>query len=757
MLNSFFNLLIKKPAWSLVLLLIVIVTTLSQIQYFSIDASSDSLSLEGDDNLELYFETQKTFGSDESLIISYTAKESIINADQLEHLRSFRDSLLGIEEVDSVISILDVTLFKSPPLSLVELASDVITIDNGKADMSFVESEFQSSPIYANNLVSKDLRTTALIIPLSSTDPTVIVDDEILKGTITKIRSTMDEYRNDASLFLGGVPMIRNDVIAYITSDLILFSLAVVLIMSIILAIIFHSIRWVLMPIMISVTGALLMTGLIGAIGWKVTVISANFFSLLLVMTLSVTIHLVVRYRELAKNNPEAELSNLIIQTLEQMIKPCWLTTITTIAAFASLTMSNVRPVIDFGLMMSIGVSIALLISFIAFPILMILLPKPKVDNHIDQFPMVQKLAIITDKFGRQIIVALILIVLVSLSGVTKLSVENSFIDYFKKSTEINQGLNFIDQELGGTVPLEIVFDDLASAYWADEGLREDIHQVHQYLDSIDSVGKVLSIDTFMQVLIESNNGKAPNGFLLMIGKNQMPEFAKSQILRPHISDETDQLRFVARIKETYPTLERNELINDINKKLVEKFGFNPESFHFTGSFTLYNNLLQSLFDSQIKTIATVFVIIFVMFLFIFRSTSLALLAVIPNTIPSLLILGTMGLANIPLDLMTITIAAIAIGIGIDNAIHYINRFQVEFAKDSDYLASMYRTHGSIGLAIFYTAITVSIGFLVLVLSNFIPSIYFGIFMAVAMLSAVLVNLTLLPKLLIIFKPKMKD
>jgi len=508
------------------------------------------------------------------------------------------------------------------------------------------------------------------------------------------------------------------------------------------------------MPITISVTGALFMTGLIGAIGWKVTVISANFFSLLLVMTLSVTIHLVVRYRELSKNNPEAEVSSLIKQTLEQMIRPCSLTTITTIAAFASLTMSNVRPVIDFGLMMSIGICIALLISFVTFPILMALLPKPKVKNHIDQFPIVQKLAFITDKYGRQMIATLILLIIVSLSGINKLSVENSFIDYFKKSTEINQGLNFIDQELGGTIPLEIVFDDLARTYWADESLREDIHQVHQYLDSIDSIGKVLSIDTFMQLLKESNNGKAPNGFLLMIGKNEMPEFAKSQILRPHISDETDQLRFIARIKETNPTLDRNELINDINKKLVEKFNFNPESFHFTGSFALYNNLLQSLFESQIKTIATVFVIIFAMFLLIFRSMSLALLAVIPNTIPSLLILGTMGLANIPLDLMTITIAAIAIGIGIDNAIHYINRFQVEFTKDSDYLEAMYRTHSSIGLAIFYTAITVSIGFLVLVLSNFIPSIYFGVFMAIAMLSAVLVNLTLLPKLLILLKPK---
>ena len=226
-----------------------------------------------------------------------------------------------------------------------------------------------------------------------------------------------------------------------------------------------------------------------------------------------------------------------------------------------------------------------------------------------------------------------------------------------------------------------------------------------------------------MQVLKTSNEGKAPNGFLLVLGKNNMPEFAKSQVLVPHISDKTDQIRFVARVKETTDGLNRNELINTINKKLVEEFNFSPESFSFTGSFSLYNNLLQSLFNSQIKTIASVFVIIFIMFLFIFRSASIALIAVLPNTLPSLIILGMMGLANIPLDLMTITIAAIAIGIGIDNAVHYITRFQVEFTKDSDYLASMYRAHSSIGLAVFYTAITVSIGFLVFTLSNFIPSI----------------------------------
>ncbi len=758
MLNSLLNFLIKKPAWSLALFLIVIGTTFLQIQNFSLDASSESLSLEGDNNLELYFDTQKTFGSDESLVISYTTnEENILGTKQISHLRSLRDDLLNIEGINSVISILDVSLFQSPPLSLIELASDVYTIDNGKAELSYIENEFKNSPLYANNLVSTDLKTTALLIPLATDNPEILINQETLKVIIEDIRLTMNEYRNEASLFLGGVPMIRNDAIAYIKSDLIVFSLAVILAMSIMLAFFFHKIRWVAVPIMISIIGALFMTGVISAIGWKVTVISANFFSLLLVMTLSVTIHLVVRYREISSNNPDATSSELTKQTLTEMIKPCIFTVITTIAAFVSLTTSNVKPVIDFGLMMSIGVMIAFVLSFISFAIFTMLLPKPITASHPDQFLVLEKFAIITDKFGKRILVTLIVTMIIAFIGVSKLSVENSFINYFKKDTEIYQGLYLIDKELGGTVPLEIVFNDIANAYWADSSLRDDFHEVHNYLDGIPSIGKVLSIDTFMQVLKKSNNGKTPNGFLLTLGKNNMPEFAKEQILKPHISDDSDQIRIVARIKETTKGLNRNQLINDINNELIKNFNFNQEDFYFTGTFSLYNNLLQSLFESQIKTITSVFVIIFILFLFIFRSASIALIAVLPNVIPSLLILGVMGLANIPLDIMTITIAAIAIGIGIDNAVHYISRFQNEVLKDGDYLSSMYRTHSTIGISMFYTAATVAIGFLVLILSHFTPSIYFGIFMAIAMLSAVIVNLTLLPKLLIIFKPKMNN
>ena len=757
MLDSFFNFLTKRPARSLALLFVALGIIFSQIQYFSLDASEDSLSLDGDEDLALYNETIETFGSLDTLIISYTASDSVLKPDQLQHLRAFRDELLSIEKINTVTSILDVSLFKSPPLNLIELVSDIYTIDNGKADMSLVENEFKSSPLYANNLVSEDGNTTALLITLKTANELGIADSDILESAVDEIRQTIDKYRDSAQLFLGGVPMIRNDVILFIAKDIIVFSVSVIALMSVILAFIFRGVRWVLIPILVSTCGALVMTGVIGALGWKVTVISANFFSLLLVLTLSINIHLVVRYRELAQTYPDLALNDLVIKTLQQMLKPCVFTTLTTVAAFASFTMSNVRPVIDFGWMMSIGVCISLTVSFVAFPVLMSLMSKPKVKTHETELPIVQKMAYFTDKYGSQLTAFSLLLVVICLFGVSKLGVENRFIDYFKKSTEINQGLTFIDQKLGGTVPLEIIFDDLASDYWADETLRKDFHKVHQYVESLDATGKVLSIDTLMEVLSQANDNKMPNGFLLSIGRNKMPQSSKSQVLDPHISDKTDQLRLIARIKETDQNLNRNELINDIRMQLINGFGFKPDSFQFTGSFTLYNNLLESLFDSQIRSIAVVFFIIFVMFLFIFRSISISVLAIIPNMLPSLFILGIMGLANIPLDIMTITIAAIAIGIGVDNAIHYIHRFKAELMKDNDYRAAMYRSHGSIGLAMLYTAVTVAIGFSVLILSNFIPSIYFGVFTAIAMLSAFIVNLTLLPKLIQIFKPTMNN
>ena len=790
-MKLFFNFVLKKSLLGLALLLVIAGFFISQIPNFQLDASSDSLVLEGDENLAFYQRIKKNYGSDDYLVISYQVTDNLLDPKQLTHLADFKSDLEKIEQIKSITSILDVPLFRSPPLSLVDLASENITIENGNADLALAIKEFTTSPLYSNNLVSKDGKTTAILISLKGntrfselrdtrdqmrieqankaldTDQIAklkSIEKQVLRNattqgerqaqTIAEIRTAIVKYSDKASLFLGGLPMITTDIVSYISNDLIVFSLAVIGLMTLILALIFKGLRWVVMPIAISITGALIMTGLLAFLEWKVTIISSNFFSLLLVITLSVIIHLVVRYRELSQLNPEFESNQLIKDTLTQMFKPCLFTTLTTFAAFGSLLISGIRPVIDFGWMMSIGVTIALVLSFLAFPMIMSLLPKAKVDTHKTELGFTTALAKFVERFGNHLLIVLVIFIGASAVGVNKLSVENRFIDYFKESTEINQGLTLIDKKLGGTIPLEIVFEDMAEDYWFDEDLRLEIHEVHEYLDSLDETGKVLSIDTLMSILTQANDDEPLNGFFLNIVRGQIPESAKQHILDPYISEESGQLRMVIRILETNKELKRGELIETINRHISEELGFRPESFRLSGMLVLYNNMLQSLFDSQIKTIAVVFGMIFIMFLFIFKSVSLSILALIPNTLPSLFILGIMGWANIPLDLMTITISAIAIGIGVDNAIHYIHRFKSEFQKDGDYTKTMYRSHASIGLAMFYTSITVTLGFLILALSNFIPSIYFGVFTAIAMLSALLSNLTLLPKLILMVKPK---
>ena len=792
-MSAFFKLVLNQAKLGLTLLLVIAGFFIAQIPNFQLDASSDSLVLEGDENLRYYRSIKQYYGSDDYLVISYQVKGELLAPLQLQHLKRFRDELRTLDQVKSVTSILDVPLFRSPPLSITDLANEDISIDQGNADLALVKKEFRQSPLYGDNLVSKDGKTSAILVTLNTNQAfnelrqqrddmrlkraagelstyergkLKAIEKQVLKNndtqsevqaqTIEQIRQVIDKYRNRAQLFLGGLPMITTDIIAYIGNDLVVFSLAVVGLMSLILALIFKGLRWVVIPVFVSLLSAFMMTGIIALLGWKVTVISSNFFSLLLVLTLSVIIHLVVHYREAAQKQPEADKQALIKTTLQHMFKPCLFTTLTTFVAFVSFLVSGIRPVIDFGWMMSIGVTLALAISFITFPILMSLLPKAKVKAHKTESSGTQALARFTERFGNHLMVALVALMLVATLGINKLTVENRFIDYFKDTTEINQGLSLIDDKLGGTIPLEIIFDDLAEDYWFDEDLRAEMHEVHQYLDSLEETGKVLSVDTLMQILTDANDGEVLNGFFLNIVKSQIPDNARSQVLDPYISEDSGQLRFVIRVRETNKNLQRDALIQQIEQHLNQELGFRQGSFHLTGMLVLYNNMLQSLFDSQIKTILAVFAMIFMMFLIIFRSFSLSVLAIVPNMIPSALILGVMGLAGIPLDLMTITIAAIAIGIGVDDAIHYIYRFKVEFAKDGDYLKTMYRAHNSVGLAMFYTSITITLGFLILVLSNFIPSIYFGIFTAMAMISAMFINLTLLPKLILLVKPKIK-
>lgn len=822
-LRWYWKAVIERPLICLSLVSLVVVFFAFYTPDFKLDASSDSLVLENDEALRYYRSVREMYGSDDFLIITYTPHADLLSEEALVALAALRDDLLKVDGVKSVLSILDVPLLNSPNIDLAHLSTEVRTLQTPGVDKELARKEFLESPIYRNNLVSPDGRTTALQI-LFTRDETyyaLLNTREDLRETqqtkgltadetkqlaaashafrtylaqfvqagsarIGTVRAMMDQYRDHARMFLGGASMITSDMISFIEHDLVVFGIGVVGFLALALVFFFRTLRWVLLPLACCAIAVVVMVGLLGFLDWRITVISSNFVSLLLIITMSITIHLIVRYRILAAERPHEEQQTLIKDTICVMAEPCVYTAITTIVAFCSLVVSDIRPVIDFGWMMTIGIAVALTLNFTFFPSVLALLPREQgavSDDKTTAFTLA--VASFTQGHSRVILLGGVSLAVFAGLGIPQLDVENRFIDHFKSSTEIYQGMELIDNQLGGTVPLEVIIDpdeeyvayieDLrASAgafadpfaeenetggesYWFNRDMLGKAEVIHDYLEALPEVGKVLSIATVMKVFRYLHDGQMPDDYDLAVMRRVMPKNVKAALIDPYLSSDGNQTRITMRLVESSPTLQRNALLDQINTFLVQDMQFAQHNVHLTGMAVLYNNLLQSLYRSQILTLGVVFVSILLMFIVLFRRFSLAVLAIIPNMLAAGLILGLMGWIGIPLDVMTITIAAIVVGIAVDHAIHYTHRFQVEFGIYGTYGETVRACHGSIGRAIYYTALTITVGFSILALSNFIPTIHFGVLIGLAMVVALVSNLTLLPVLLTVFQPLGKE
>ncbi|MBW2486955.1 MAG: MMPL family transporter [Deltaproteobacteria bacterium] len=789
---------------------------------FRLDASTETLIIETDEDLRYSRLINSRYGGYDYLLITYSPKADLFSEASLKILTQLRDELKKTKRVTSVVSILDAPLLESPPVPVKELTTNIQTLESPKVDRKLARIEFKNSPLYQNLLVSPDLKTTGLQVnfPIDEvyqnllarrdhfrekaakgnlTDAEIVefkalkkqiqrrreLQRQIRNEDIAAIRVILDKYRQDAQLFLGGISVITDDLIRFVKQDLKIFGIGIALFLIITLSIIFGKIRWVVLPMLCCVFSAIAMMGLLGMFGWKVTVISSNFISLQLIITMAITIHLIVRYKDLAKLNPEADQRQLILDTVSLMLTPCLYAALTTTAGFGSLLLCDILPVRTFGWMMSAGILVSLIITFLLFPAGLMLLGKeaPQAINA-KRFSFTSALARFTEARGTLILCVSCLILIMNVFGITRLVVENSFINYFKDDTEIYQGLKVIDERLGGTTPLDVIveleipqtktvkaaaktkgqadeafdeFDEFEEGsdekYWFTADRMALAMKIHDYLDSLPETGKVLSLATMLKIATKLNKGQPLDNFQLALVYSELPEEFKRIILKPYVSPRHHQLRYSIRVKDSEKSLRREVLLKKIRYDLVNRIGLSDHQVHLTGLLVLYNNMLQSLFKSQILTLAAVVLVLFGMFLILFRSLQLALIALIPNLLAISTVLGIMGWLKIPLDMMTITIAAISIGIAVDNTIHYIYRFRQEFQAKMGYMSTVHLCHGSIGRALYYTSLTIISGFLILTLSNFIPSIYFGLLTALAMSIALLAALTLLPQLIIVLKP----
>ncbi len=808
----FSYLITKSPKLVLFIVFSLLIFIGAGASNFDLDASSETLLLENDPDLKLYRDSAKTYGSTDFLVVTVTPYEPIFKKSSIETFKKLIFELSNIDGIESVLSLLDAPLIEANKnLSLSEVADRVSTLDSTDPDIEKAKRVFNTNEVYKNLLISEDLKTTAIQLTLKRNityenlinerysindqlNPEFnsrleIVNEEIQKERnlmsakeeklVEEIRGILKNYSYFGELFLGGAAMITVDTINFISQDLITFGLAVFFIFILVLGVIFKQFRWVAIPLSAALFSSIISIGVIGWLEWKVTVVSANFVSIVMIISLSLAVHLIVRYQEL-NHKLDLDQKALVNETLRQMFLPCLYTALTTLAAFASLVISDIKPLIDFGFMMVISIVSIFIFTFIYFGSLNALLPKTNVSLKPVSESYTNKIFSWVEKRINTIFFLTFFVILLSVVGFNKLTVENKFIDYFKSSSEIYKGLSLIDKKLGGTATLDVIIDapnmdqeaDFAFEDDFDEGfgdsLEDEIQEqgywftsenliflesIHDYLEGRDEIGKVLSVSSGVKIAEIANNNNRLSDVELALLRSLLPEEIESQLLSSYISSDDNQVRLTARVIESLEGLNRKTFIESIDADLQNVFGLDVNQYSLTGVSVIYSNLLQSLFGSLFGSMSIVFVSIFLMFLILFKSLNLALLGMVPNFLSAGAVIGTIGLLGIPLDVMTVTVAAVSVGMGVDNTIHYIFRFKKEYSATNNYLTASKNTHTTVGKALLYTSLTIIFGFLSLTISNFNPTVYFGLFTALAMIMAIISSLVLLPALLIKLKP----
>ncbi len=792
MISQFYqNFILRYPKLIFVILLITLLSFGYHSKNFKLDASSETLLIDGDPDLKYLQEISKRYGSKDFLILTYTPNESMVSNISINNLLSLKYKIQSLNWVHSVITLLDVPLLNNSDTPLQERLQNFKTLKDDDIDKDRGFNEIISSPVFRNFVISEDGKTSGIIVNIKKNDELIDIDNRTQKEieefkekikkqnhqNILEIRDVIKSYDDVGIIHLGGIPMIADDMMTFIKSDIVVFGIGVFLFIIATLWFVFRRIIWIIVPISSCFFSVIIMMGILGILGWKVTVISSNFIALMLILTMAMNIHMSTRFLQLRENYPNKNILDLLTLTTSKMFWPILYTVLTTIIAFLSLIFSEIKPIIDFGWMMTMGLIVSFLITFTLLPTLINFVPKENISLK------KKESSIITSYFSKisqnhfKIIFSITgIIIVLSFVGISRLEVENSFINYFSKKTEIYKGMKLIDDKLGGTTPLEVIlkfskkekqkideedeFEDWGEEsekddekYWFTKDKIDKIASVHNYLDDLPQVGKVLSFSSIIDVATLLNNNK-PLGTLEMgVLYSKIPPSIKSEIIDPYISIENNEARISLRIIDSQENLRRNDLINKIRYDLREKLKLKDDEFKLAGVLILFNNLLQSLFKSQILTLGFVMVGIFLMFLILFKNIKLSLIGIVPNFIAAFFILGIIGLLGIPLDMMTITIAAITIGIAVDNSIHYIYRFKEEFKDLGDYNKTLELCHSTVGKAILNTSVTIVFGFSILVLSKFIPTIYFGIFTGLAMLLAMVSVLTLLPSLILLIKP----
>jgi predicted RND superfamily exporter protein len=831
----------------------------------TIDASTNLLLDDRDPDLIYYSKSRNLWPRDDEFAIVCCRRADWFTPESIEILRGVSDALKDERKVPharSVVSLLDIPLLRNggtvfaPP-----------TVDSKDVDLAKVKDELTHHAVAKGTLISEDGRDAVLLVYLDQPPGYEAIErerqDALDRGDDAKVaeldpgyelaraelrarrralvegvRAVAREWtpKMDGPIRLSGLPFINLSLIEFVTNDVNVFGVLSFSLFAAAFAAIYRRFRWTFFPIVTCLLPVVLVLGAMAALGWKLTVITANLPLLLFVLMLPFTVYFIERYRERRAKDPREPHTATTAGAAGDVWVPCLYSCTTIMAGFASLLTSGVKPVWWFGLMMTIGLAAGLACVFLFLPAATTPLaavedPKARKDPQPASFMRVLERGVL----GAPALLAGVGVALY-VSGAlacTQLTVENKFIDYFwpdgnplmqafrddANAGETYRGLEHIDQHMGGTTPLDIVLTSKKPGFFVTpEGLAA-IRAASEFVTSMDNAGEVGSVTSLASLLDEVHK---PDSLLAkipdrgVVGMGMSSPKLKPLILDVVTPDQTTA-RVLVRFRETSPTLHRKQFLDALRADLAKRPELAELSPRVTGVFLLYSNMLESLLAAHKETFWTVILAISLMLMTLFgfrrpivqvpvavtlsvilffiptvardvvgiAAAAAAILSLIaaltlrlderlaagghrraaafvhtlavsvvvhvPEILPAVVVLGVMGVAGIPLDLITVTIAAISMGVGIDAAIQYTVRYRLELAATGgDRRAAVTRSHATIGRSIWIATSIMVAGFAVMAFSDFVPTVYFGLFNALAMVIGQFAALTALPSLFLL-------
>jgi predicted RND superfamily exporter protein len=744
---------------------------------FGIEAGTHVLLDERDPDLAYYNRSRVLWGYDEYAIVC-ARRADWFTPESVRALAEMAADLGRVPHVKSVTSILTVPLLRNRPSPL-GIPVPVFLTDP-KVDLEAARRELLAHTQAAGNLISADGRDVSLLAHLDIPESILRLDTEWADAQARRDRARVTElegpYRTalaelrerreamvrglrkmaagwgpprlEEPVRLSGIPVINVNLLEHVEADLKVFGAVSLALFTLAFAATYRRIRWTALPIATCLLPVMFVLGAMAAAGWKVTVITSNLPVLLFVLLLPYTVYVIERYRERRGLRPGESHEDAVAAAAGDVWTPCLYSAATTMAGFASLLTSGINPVRTFGLMMTAGMAVGLATVFLVLPAAAA--PLGAADGAAPEAArgprgIVRLLAEATLRMPGAVAAGGLALLLLGAWGATRIRVETKFIDYFRPSSEVYRGLEYIDTRMGGTTPLEVVLTAPSPGFFRTAEGVEALGAAAAYFERVPEAGNVRSLKTLLD--------EARKALPRLTAEQLAGIKAAQEQLREFVDPEFRVARVLVRFRETAPTLHRRRILDGLRAHLAAEPRLRDLDPRVTGVFLLYSNMLQTLLSSQRDTFFMVVAAICAMLLALFRSPALAGAVIVPQVLPVVTCLGVMGWTGVPLDLVTVMIASIAMGVGIDSAIQYTVRYRAELrAAGGDRREAVRRAHATVGRAIWIATSIVVVGFVLLSLSRFVPTAYFGIFTALAMVMGQVASLSLLPALFLLLR-----